>query len=405
MIALQNQHIVCVANPLWEGDYVKSTVQLMRHLSAQSRILYVEYARTWIDVLRSLFDRSRIPLARVLGFSPRLFRPELKEQEDLHVLTPPPILPVNWLPHGKVYGYAQRLNAWLICRAIRRAMDSLNMKNPIVVNAFQPSLGIAMKGSLDEILTVYYCYDEISQSVWCSRHGSHDESRFMNMVDVVITSSDALWKAKECDASSCYVVKNGVECELFEQVLASRSDQRTDADKSVVIGFVGSIDQRLDIDLLVKVASICSEYTFQFIGPVIDDRSGARLDALENIELLGPRKPADLPDVMKNFCVGIVPFKLNENTRFVYPMKVNEYLSAALPVVMTNFADIAELRDVVSVATGADAFAQKVKNAVVSDSYKARISRQVFARRNSWTNRSRDFARILERSRRLSRAT
>lgn len=396
--------MVCVANPPWEGDYVKSTVKLMLHLSEWSRVIYVEYACTWLDVFRSVFKKSKIPLLRVLGLAPRLFRPDVNDRCQLFVLTPPPVLPINWLRPGPLYNKLQEINSWLVVRAIKRALVTLEMDSPVVINAFQPSLGMAMKGKLNEKMTAYYCYDEISQSAWCRNHGAHDEIPFMNSVDVVITSSDALKKTKERHTAACYVVKNGVEPELFEKAHAYRASIKNPLHTPTVIGFVGCIDSRLDIDLLENLACLLDDFCFQFIGPIADKLVGRRLEALDNVELLGPCKQEELPDFMKFFSAGIIPFKLNQNTRFIYPMKVNEYLAAALPVVMTAFAELSEFRDLIYVADGASNFASNLREAIIADNDVARKARQEFARKNSWKERAVQFATIVEDRKRICNA-
>jgi UDP-galactopyranose mutase len=51
---------------------------------------------------------------------------------------------------------------------------------------------------------------------------------------------------------------------------------------------------------------------------------------------------AVLPSYMAHADVGIMPFAINEATRFISPTKTPEYLSAGLPVVSTPILDVVQ---------------------------------------------------------------
>ncbi len=393
--SLNNEHIVCVALPSWEGDYMKSTVHLMSRLSKTNRVLYVDYPRTWMDAIRGALGKKTVPLRRMLGLESRLRKPECGEGEDIHVLTLPPVLPINALPHGKLYASLRKVNGWLMARSIRKAMRQLSFNQPIVVNAFQPGIGLELKGTLGEKSTIYYCYDEISEANWVGRHGAHEEKAYLEVVDTVVTTSDALWEAKERRANQCYVVKNGVDFPLFEQIGHLRVARLNGVQSSAPrIGFVGSIDARVDADLVVEMASRRPDWTFEFVGPHVDMSVVETLRTHDNIILTGPARPEELPAIMQHFDAGIIPFRKSEFTRFIYPIKVNEYLAAGLPVVMTDFARITDLEGAVGVADSTSAFVKALDKALTNDSAHIRQTRKSFASLNSWSVRAAQFSRI-----------
>lgn len=402
---LKDEHIICVALPSWEGDYMKSTVHLMSRLADDNRVLYVDYPRTWTDVLRAGKARFRVPLARMFRPSKRLVHPPGHSNRDLHLLTLPPVLPINFLPHGMVYHLFRRFNGWIVTRSIRKAMQELEFECPVVVNAFMPGMGLELKDKLEEKAIIYYCYDEISEAQWVGRHGKLEEKQFLEIADTVITTSDALWEAKERRSNRCYVVKNGVDFPLFQHIGRLRSVHLSkDPSRPPRIGFVGSIDSRVDADLITKVAQKRPSWNFEFVGPVVDQGVGERLKGMENITLSGPAQPSDLPNRMMHFDVGIIPFQHNGFTKFIYPIKVNEYLAAGLPVVMTNFAKIDELHGAVSIADDPDAFVNALEKEMDRDNEQARQRRISFASLNSWKVRTAQFSRIVAQQIDMSRA-
>lgn len=377
---------------------MKSTVHLMTRLAQSNKVLYVDYPRTWIDVFRGLLGRARVPFGRMFSSRKRVVKPEGHEGRDLHLMTLPPILPINFLPHGAVYRALRRLNGWLVARSIRTAMRRLNMDEPVVINAFMPGLGLELSGALNEKATIYYCYDEISEAKWVGRHGAVEEKQFLETADTVITTSDALWEAKERRANRCYVVKNGVDFPLFQRIGALRSVRLAESGAGTPhIGFVGSIDSRVDGGLIVSMAAMRPIWTFEFVGPVIDEAVGAQLESMDNIILSGPARPDELPVRMQHFDAGIIPFRHSTFTRFIYPIKVNEYLAAGLPVVMTDFAKLDELRGAVEIADDPVAFVNALERSLRKDNEHIRATRASFASLNSWGVRSAQFSRILAR--------
>ena len=64
-----------------------------------------------------------------------------------------------------------------------------------------------------------------------------------------------------------------------------------------------------------------------------------------NVHLLGRKAYADLPPYMKRFDVGLIPFRLNELTRNVNPIKLREYFSAGLPVVSSDIPEVRHYAD------------------------------------------------------------
>jgi UDP-galactopyranose mutase len=109
-----------------------------------------------------------------------------------------------------------------------------------------------------------------------------------------------------------------------------------------IIGYFGVIDERLDMPALSKLAESHPEWNIVMIGPVVkidpDD-----LPKLPNLYFLGMKDYQELPAYLAYFDVALVPFAMNEATRYLSPTKTLEYLAAGKPVVAAPIADIIEL--------------------------------------------------------------
>jgi glycosyltransferase involved in cell wall biosynthesis len=124
-----------------------------------------------------------------------------------------------------------------------------------------------------------------------------------------------------------------------------------------VAGYVGVLDERLDLDLIAGLAERLPEWEIRMVGPVtkIDP---ATLPQAPNIRYLGQRSYEELPGVMAELDVALMPFALNEATRSISPTKTLEYLASGLPVVSTRVPDVvSDFGSVVDLRNDAEGFA------------------------------------------------
>ncbi len=391
MIA-DKKDIVCVAFPAWRGNYLKSTVQLMTELALLGhRILYVNYAFTWKDFILSWFGKGYISWKRLAGVKPRLSVMPLENGAEIHLLTLPPILPINFLKNPKVYDTVNYINVFFIKRTIRKAMMTVGMTSPTVVNAFNPCYGDALAGQLNESKLIYYCYDDIGSARWASRHGKRLEDTFLKKADSVIVSSQGLFEKKSKENTQCFLIKNGVNYELFSRKPTVLPLDSLEKDKKI-IGYLGSVDERVDYDLLEKLISTTPQYHYVFVGRVTQTAYEKRLSAFSNVNMVGSQPSSTLPAWVQTFDVCLIPFLKNELTAGIYPLKINEYLAAGKPVVTTRFADLSDFESVVHIADDDSAFLQLAQK----DFSKTNTEQlKHFASQNSWTSRSKEFSKLL----------
>lgn len=388
--------IVCIGFPAWEGNYLKSTVLLMRELSFNHRVLYVEYPFTFKDLLLGLVKRRAVPVARILGFKPRVRNLSTRQSQKLQVLTLPPILPVNWSNIQVVYNVLMKINALIVRGSINRVINKTGLKNITVINAFNPGLGARLVNSFNEDKLLYYCYDEISQARWASKHGAREEKQFFKNVDGVIVSSEGLFSTKSKINNNCYLVKNGVDIELFTKAREIKATISNQADKrKKVIGFLGTFDDRVDLNLLKLLAKELPYIQIMIVGRVLDTKAKIELEQYNNVLFTGSKTADEIPEVVAEFDVGIIPFVKNKFTHNIYPMKVNEYLAMGVPVVTTDFAPLSEFGKIIYTAKTTKEFILRIKQAIDEKDENVEMKRIQFAAKNTWSARARKFSEYI----------
>lgn len=380
---ITGRNILCISNPTWEGNYAKTIVELMKVFSLHNNVLYVDYQFTMKDVVSSLTGKGEAPVKRMYGIHPNLRQFETSKDSHVSVLTPPPIIPNNFLPHNKLFKFIQGYNSAVIRSSINKALKKLNMRDDlIVIVAFSPGLGLYLQGAFNENVHLYHCYDEIGASVWAKEHGPTFEKAYMPKADGVIVTSQGLLETKKPLSKQCWLVPNGVNYDLFNQALNLQLTKQ-----NIVVGYVGSIDDRLDYDLLDYCFKKFTSYTFTFVGRIMYEEGAQRLRSYPNVKIESPRPVHELPLIIKTFHAGLIPFVKNDFTMGVYPLKINEYLAAGLPVIMTPFSKIAGFDGIVEIHQDKQDFANALQNQIVEDTPEKKLLRAKVGKSNDWESR------------------
>jgi glycosyltransferase involved in cell wall biosynthesis len=194
-----------------------------------------------------------------------------------------------------------------------------------------------------------------------------NQERLLAEADVVFTGGRSIHAgiAGRTDAP-VHLFPSGVEPEHYAAARAHRAGR-----ERPVAGYVGVVDERIDLELLAGLAERLPDWDVKMVGPVfkIDE---ADLPRAANLHYPGMQPYDALPEVMGGFDVALMPFALNEATRSISPTKTLEYLAAGLPVVSTRVPDVvAGYRGVVDLQDDADGFADACRR-VLRDGIDAR---------------------------------
>lgn len=201
-------------------------------------------------------------------------------------------------------------------------------------------MALSFTAHFSPVLTVYDCMDELAAFKFASPRLKELEQELFKKADLVFTGGQSLYEAKKEQHAQVYPFPSSIDKAHFGQ---ARKEQTQPQDQASIpqprIGFFGVIDERLDIDLLGAVATARPEWQLVIIGPVVKI-DPATLPQHQNIHYLGGKAYKELPTYLSGWDVAILPFAINESTRFISPTKTPEYLAAGKPVVSTPIRDV-----------------------------------------------------------------
>ena len=231
--------------------------------------------------------------------------------------------------------------------AQRRLLDAM-LRDPMLGDGgiadpilwYYTPTALAFSDHLKAPVTVYDCMDELSAFAGADPSLPAREQALLRRAGLVFTGGHSLYEAKRRGHENVHAFPSGVDAAHFQPARDGLADP---ADQARIprprVGFYGVLDERLDMDLLAAVADLRALVQFVLIGPTAKLAPGA-LPARPNLHYLGAKPYAALPGYVSNWQAAIMPFAINEATRFISPTKTPEYLAAGLPVVSTPIADV-----------------------------------------------------------------
>lgn len=251
---------------------------------------------------------------------------------------------------------------------------------------------------LEPEAVVYDCMDELAAFKNAPAELREMESRLFELADLVFTGGRSLYESKKNQHSAVYCFPSSIDVKHFARAMNANSEP---ADQAPIanprIGFFGVIDERTDIDLLRQAASLRPEWQFVMLGPVVKI-SEDDLPKAANIHYLGGKDYKVLPDYISGWDVAMMPFAINESTRFISPTKTPEYLAAGRPVVSTRITDVVAPygeAGLVHIADTAEEFVAAIETAMNEDPEERRNKASEFLRDMSWDKTFRSMSDLI----------
>ena len=344
--------LVCLSHLRW--DYVWQRPQhLLSRAAKERRVFFVEEPllggnAVWLEV------------------SPR--------QNGLYVVVP-------HRPEGLRAEVANNLQ--------RQLLDDLMAKYEIHEYAlwYYSPLAVSISHHLRPAATVYDCMDELSAFKGAPPALRERERELFGSADLVFTGGQSLYEAKCHQHPRVYAFPSSVDTTHFAQ---ARGPLAEPADQSPIphprLGFYGVIDERMDLDLLAGVAEAHPDWHLVLLGPVtkVDPK---RLPRHANIHYLGSKSYEELPAYLATWDVALLPFALNESTRFISPTTTPEYLAAGRPVVSTPIRDVVRPygeKGLVRIAATSEEFVAACEAALEEDVASRLPAVDAFLAQTSW---------------------
>lgn len=347
---------------------------LCEELSSAYKVYYIQVAhwprKTLLGFLKSL------------GFHRKIIK------DNLVVLEVP-----NLLAPGKWHKYAaarwwNELYLYLLSHLLIRWYSD---NRPVILGVGHPRY---LFRKLKAVVKYYDCMDNFAAFSESNAWVHLREQEVEKYADCIFVSSENLGELFPA-RQDVIVVNNGVNPNDFKDPSPSPpSDLPTG---KPIIGYYGTIGSWFDYETLLYAAQRCPEYNFILIGPADMNLSSFReLTDYPNVFWLGEKPYKKLKNYLAFFDVALVPFQINDLTKYVNPTKIYEYFCMGKLVLSSALPPIIKYKVYIKIYHDADEFVHLLRVSVL-DPPDSRPLREI-ASLNTWQYRARQIHFALERA-------
>jgi len=357
--------ILCLAHLAWDFVWQRPQ-QVLSRLAAHYPVYYVN--EPWIET----------------AAAPHL---RLVDQAD-NLLAYQPIFPDGRrdIIEDWQNSYVDLVTQLLVDESVVFQNGHLKSARPLILWFYTP-IPSYFADRLPADLIVYDIMDELANFKGAPPDMKERENNLLRRADVVFTGGRSMYEARLGSHPNLHLFPSGVDTDHFRLTDDTPLAPEVAGLPRPVLGYYGVIDERLDLGLVDRLAADHPEWSLVLVGPLAKI-TPQDLPRRANIFYPGQQPYARLPHFLKGFDVCLMPFAINDATRYISPTKTLEYMAAHKPIVSTPIHDVAATwSDVVAIAGTPDAFAAAVSQALGETSAERAARRQrerVHLDRSSW---------------------
>lgn len=383
--------IICLSSQSWDDGMWTNKQHIMSRLAKRHRVIHVDYGLRPFPVYA--YRRLRQKPSEMLSPIDLLTDGVQHREGGLYVADSFNPIWAGLFPYGNpIRDFA---NFDLKTLFLKRFLKKAGIDDPIVW-VYHPGYAEAVD-RLPRKLLIYDCVDNYEafpnykkQRGWVRER----EQTLCEKADLVFTTSQELYDLKApYNPEDTHLVHNVGDATHFKTAMDDDTPVAEDIRDldGPIIGFVGAVsDYKLNAEWLLEASKQHPEWDIVVVGPVgrADPKTDtSRLKAASNVHLLGLRDYEVLPTYLKAFDVAVIPYRINDATRSVFPIKFFEFLASGTPTVISNLPALRQFYEYVQVAESADAFVDECEKALNGDTPVTRDQRVAVAARNSWESR------------------
>jgi uncharacterized SAM-binding protein YcdF (DUF218 family) len=386
---INSKDIICVSSIDWDFIWQGHQEIMTRFARNGNRVLFIE--NTGVRAPR-LSDLGRIK-RRIINWKKGLHGVR-KIENNLYVYSPI-VLP---FPYLRVARFVNRI---LIFSVLLKWLKAVGFSDPIVWTFLPTGLSLDLVNKINPKILVYYCIDSFQSSSNEAKRIKLTEEIILKKSDLVFVTSKELFKYCSKHSENVHFFPFGVNIDKFKSVMAKTRSAPSDMKdiKRPIIGYIGGIHKWIDFDIIRHAAIENKDVSFVFCGPIQTDVS--LVNDLPNVFFLGQKDPDELPSYVVEFDAAMIPYKITDYTRNVYPTKLNEYLSVGKSVVSTHLPEVKrfceENGDIVKIANDTEEFSDDIKKYTHNPlEDEARLRAMEVANKNSWSNRVEEMSALID---------
>lgn len=380
---IQGESFVYYGPEQWQSMW-RNRHQLLSRLARSNKVVYVE-PRPYVEQVLAEMRRRDRSVVQVLSA-----RRMVPETPNLWLYHPPQFAPLGGpgllraVSHGLRRATLQHdLAALGINSAARRPIIWISTPTQ-----HDTRLDLPARLRVYHIVDDYLAYHDLPES-HRSRFAQR-ERELIEWADLVIAVSPELIASKGAGNPKFRLLPNGFDEDTYDANRPVATPPALLGLPRPLLGYIGLISVRLDLRMLYRVLAAHPEWTLVLMGTVY--RSGCEdaldwLNGLPNVRILPPVPGDQVAAFVRAFDVGLVPYRITQETTHASPLKVYEYLAAGLPVVAADVPGARQFADVVANVSSATEWEAAIAAALACDDPARRAARRAAVAPHTWDAR------------------
>tara|TARA_A100001015_G_C15013320_1_gene724273 strand:+ start:590 stop:2428 length:1839 start_codon:yes stop_codon:yes gene_type:complete len=374
---MKNKNIIIFSSIDWNMHKQLHHQLTYSLLENKNRILFIENSgvrRVKFTDLSRLFQRLKDWSKSVGGY-----------QENIINLTILVSL-IFPFPYSKFFTI---INKFIIVNKVKKWLRLSQISKPIIITFLPTPLVHKLLQDLEYEFLIYYCANNMSKGSKESLPLKYWEELMFKNSDVVLTISNNITERAKLFNSNVKEISPGVD-----EIFFKRNDEKKLTDiiniSNPIVGYVGSISDVIDFDLIEYLVKNLKGFSFVFLGPIYTKKI-FKFKKYKNVYFIGGKLHTFVPDYIRKFNVTIIPYLVNDFTDSVYSCKLNEYLSCGKPVISSGIKENINFNEnypnSIFISKSKEDFKNNIITALKQDNKDLITHRQKTAKLNSWNTR------------------
>ncbi|RYL97090.1 glycosyltransferase [Sporolactobacillus sp. THM7-7] len=373
--------------------FARREANIIKSLEKSSQIRKILIVNNFCSLKQEILVKKKISKLKGTIIKDNFFYSISKITEKIFVLNFKIVLPKSTLRI-----YMNFLNKYII-KSIKQSMNFIGFSSDYITwccDLFRVKIAAKINKN-------FYIFDAIDNLL------EHDQYKKMHKKvqqlylymqkksDLIFTVSKDLKEKLFGNRKKVYYVPNGVDTSLSNKINSSLP-QDLPQNKKPIIGYIGLLQERIDVKLLMYAIHNLKKFNFVFVGAEQSKNYFYDLKKLDNTYFLGAKHHSEIAQYINSFDVCIIPHKVNKFTQSMNPLKLYEYLALSKEVVTTPVPPSQDFSDVIHIAHSKEEFADKISQAIYTPFFeftKESIKRRMF--QESWQKRVESMLEIIDK--------
>ena len=249
-----------------------------------------------------------------------------------------------------------------------------------------------------KIFVYYDCLDYLtSNNKKIEQELRNGDQKLLKITDLITVNNKALLDLYKKERKDVHLVPSGFRKKDFSKI-------KKKLNIKPIVGFIGTINNRINFKLLYQICKTNSETNFRIIGPIYKNEEGSlvyeeikKLKSLENVEIKKFIPAKEIGKEISSWKIGIIPYDTKSlMNRYCQPLKIMEFFYFGIPIISTELPIMKNYPKYIFIAKNLKDWGYRIKELKKGSYNKKELEKmKKIAISNSWSNKIKESIKLI----------